>query len=74
MKIIAIFAVLLLAACGPSEPYKEPVPQEVCTGKLEMVTGKHYRMTCEDGRIIDYTSYKYNMTATPKTNTSQIPE
>lgn len=64
MKTIAVVGLVsLLAACsGESEPYREPVPQEVCAGKLEKVTGMHLRMTCENGRVINYTSYKYDMT------------
>jgi len=60
MKIIAIFGLVsLLTACGPKT---EPIPQKVCDGKLEKVTGMHLRMTCDNGKVIDYTSYKYNMT------------
>ena len=62
MKTVLIVTLAsLLSACGPSEPRPE-MPMDVCTGRLEVVTDRHLRMTCDDGRVINYTSYKYAMT------------
>jgi hypothetical protein len=62
MKTILIISVtLLLSACGSSENYQPRAPQEVCSGKLERIDGKHYRMTCADGQVMNYTSYKYDI-------------
>lgn len=62
MKTVLIISLVsLLAACGPSVERQE-IPQDVCVGKLQMVTDRHLRMTCDNGQVINYTSYKYPMT------------
>lgn len=35
---------------------------EVCSGRLEKVTERHLRMTCDNGAVFNYISYKYPMT------------
>ena len=69
---------LLLMGCveksnrvAPQAESRSEIPQEfsavtsateVCSGRLEKLTDRHLRMTCDNGAVFNYTSYKYPIT------------
>lgn len=66
MKFLALLLSLMLLGCTdrPDAPAPKPPPYAgvQCKGELQEVTRSKIVMKCDDGKIVEYTTYKYSFT------------